>query len=84
MCVLFTHRRYESVVTRLYVGTQCYSCGMRFTASDAYADHLDWHYRLNRSEKDVSRKVTHRRWYYTLTVRWTPSHTHTHTHEHAH
>ncbi|CAL8363488.1 unnamed protein product [Lota lota] len=61
--------RYESVVTKLYTGIQCYSCGMRFTASqtDVYADHLDWHYRLNRSEKDVSRKVTHRRWYYTLT-----------------
>ncbi|CAL8265594.1 unnamed protein product [Merluccius merluccius] len=61
--------RYESVVTKLYTGIQCYSCGMRFTASqtDVYADHLDWHYRQNRSEKDVSRKVTHRRWYYTLT-----------------
>ncbi|KAM3869035.1 pre-mRNA cleavage complex 2 protein Pcf11 [Diretmus argenteus] len=61
--------RYESVVTKLYTGIQCYSCGMRFTASqtDVYADHLDWHYRQNRSEKDISRKVTHRRWYYTLT-----------------
>lgn len=43
---------------------------MRFTSSqtDIYADHLDWHYRQNRSEKDISRKVTHRRWYYSLTV----------------
>ena len=43
---------------------------MRFTSSqtDVYADHLDWHYRLNRSEKDISKKVTHRRWYYSLTV----------------
>lgn len=43
---------------------------MRFTTSqtDVYADHLDWHYRQNRTEKDVSRKVTHRRWYYSLTV----------------
>lgn len=70
-CAMCLHRRYESVVTKLYTGIQCYSCGMRFTASqtDVYADHLDWHYRQNRSEKDVSRKVTHRRWYYTLTVR---------------
>ncbi|KAL0993742.1 hypothetical protein UPYG_G00113040 [Umbra pygmaea] len=60
--------RYDSVVTKLYTGIQCYSCGMRFTASqtDVYADHLDWHYRQNRSEKDVSKKVTHRRWYYSL------------------
>ncbi|XP_029923941.1 pre-mRNA cleavage complex 2 protein Pcf11 [Myripristis murdjan] len=62
-------QRFDSVVTKLYTGIQCYSCGMRFTAAqtDVYADHLDWHYRQNRSEKDVSRKVTHRRWYYSLT-----------------
>ncbi|KAM4701636.1 pre-mRNA cleavage complex 2 protein Pcf11 [Discoglossus pictus] len=61
--------RYDSVINRLYTGIQCYSCGMRFTKSqtDVYADHLDWHYRQNRTEKDVSRKITHRRWYYTLT-----------------
>ncbi|XP_075707509.1 pre-mRNA cleavage complex 2 protein Pcf11 isoform X2 [Rhinoderma darwinii] len=61
-------QRYESVITRLYTGIQCYSCGMRFTKSqtDVYADHLDWHYRQNRTEKDVSRKITHRRWYYSF------------------
>lgn len=60
--------RHESIITRLYTGIQCYSCGMRFTKSqtDVYADHLDWHYRQNRTEKDVSRKITHRRWYYSL------------------
>ncbi|XP_030055959.1 pre-mRNA cleavage complex 2 protein Pcf11 isoform X2 [Microcaecilia unicolor] len=62
-------QRYDTVINRLYTGIQCYSCGMRFTASqtDVYADHLDWHYRQNRTEKDVSRKITHRRWYYGLT-----------------
>lgn len=62
-------QRHDSVVTKLYTGIQCYSCGMRFTSSqtDIYADHLDWHYRQNRSEKDISKKVTHRRWYYSLT-----------------
>ncbi|NP_001007308.1 pre-mRNA cleavage complex 2 protein Pcf11 [Danio rerio] len=62
-------QRHESIITKLYTGIQCYSCGMRFTASqtDVYADHLDWHYRQNRSEKDISKKVTHRRWYYSLT-----------------
>ncbi|TRZ03289.1 hypothetical protein DNTS_006717 [Danionella cerebrum] len=61
--------RHDSIITKLYTGIQCYSCGMRFTASqtDVYADHLDWHYRQNRSEKDFSKKVTHRRWYYGLT-----------------
>ncbi|NXI53459.1 PCF11 protein, partial [Chloroceryle aenea] len=62
-------QRFDSVINRLYTGIQCYSCGMRFTTSqtDVYADHLDWHYRQNRTEKDVSRKITHRRWYYSLT-----------------
>ncbi|XP_017575362.2 pre-mRNA cleavage complex 2 protein Pcf11 [Pygocentrus nattereri] len=62
-------QRHECVIIKLYTGIQCYSCGMRFTASqtDVYADHLDWHYRQNRSEKDISKKVTHRRWYYSLT-----------------
>ncbi|XP_078475121.1 LOW QUALITY PROTEIN: pre-mRNA cleavage complex 2 protein Pcf11 [Lampetra planeri] len=64
-------QRYDGVVQRLYSGIQCYSCGMRFTArqTDVYADHLDWHYRMNRMDKDLSKKVTHRRWYYSL-VDW--------------
>ncbi|XP_043547580.1 pre-mRNA cleavage complex 2 protein Pcf11 isoform X3 [Chiloscyllium plagiosum] len=62
-------QRYDGVIGRLYTGIQCYSCGMRFTASqtDVYADHLDWHYRMNRMEKDITKKVTYRKWYYSLT-----------------
>ncbi|XP_048389435.2 pre-mRNA cleavage complex 2 protein Pcf11 isoform X4 [Stegostoma tigrinum] len=62
-------QRYDGVISRLYTGIQCYSCGMRFTASqtDVYADHLDWHYRMNRMEKDITKKVTYRKWYYSLT-----------------
>ncbi|XP_075994020.1 pre-mRNA cleavage complex 2 protein Pcf11 isoform X2 [Genypterus blacodes] len=62
-------QRYESVVTKLYTGNQCCSCGMRFTSAqtDLFADHLDWHYRQNNSMKDASKKIIHRRWYYTLT-----------------
>ncbi|XP_035523034.1 pre-mRNA cleavage complex 2 protein Pcf11, partial [Morone saxatilis] len=60
--------RYESVVTRLYSGNQCCLCSMRFTAAqtDMYADHLDWHFRQNHAGKVASKKITHRRWYYTL------------------
>ncbi|KAM3601378.1 uncharacterized protein V6R79_011755 [Siganus canaliculatus] len=60
--------RYESVVTKLYSGNQCCLCSMRFTASqtDMYADHLDWHFRQNHAGKVASKKVTHRRWYYSL------------------
>ncbi|XP_029704451.1 pre-mRNA cleavage complex 2 protein Pcf11-like [Takifugu rubripes] len=57
--------RYESVVTKLYSGTQCGFCSMRFSSRqpDLYRDHLDWHYRQNHNRKDPSKKVTHRRWY---------------------
>ncbi|XP_069565763.1 pre-mRNA cleavage complex 2 protein Pcf11 isoform X2 [Brachyistius frenatus] len=60
--------RYDSVVTRLYSGNQCCLCSMRFTAAqtDMYADHLDWHFRQNHAGKVASKKVTHRRWYYSL------------------
>ncbi|XP_034538863.1 pre-mRNA cleavage complex 2 protein Pcf11 isoform X2 [Notolabrus celidotus] len=62
-------QRYESVVTRLYSGNQCCLCSMRFTTvqTDMYADHLDWHFRQNHAGKVASKKITHRRWYYTLT-----------------
>ncbi|KAJ8391440.1 hypothetical protein AAFF_G00089140 [Aldrovandia affinis] len=57
-------KRYNSVVTKLYTGQQCSSCGVRFSSSgtDKYKDHLDRHYRQNRSTKDTSKKDTHRRW----------------------
>lgn len=58
-------------MTKLYSGNQCCLCSMRFTASqtDMYADHLDWHFRQNHAGKVASKKVTHRRWYYSLRVR---------------
>ncbi|XP_045895103.1 pre-mRNA cleavage complex 2 protein Pcf11 isoform X2 [Micropterus dolomieu] len=61
-------QRYDSVVTKLYSGNQCCLCSMRFTAAqtDLYADHLDWHFRQNHAGKVASKKITHRRWYYTL------------------
>nr|XP_020479955.1 pre-mRNA cleavage complex 2 protein Pcf11 [Monopterus albus] len=62
-------QRYESIVTKLYSGNQCCLCSMRFTTAqtDMYADHLDWHFRQNHAGKVASKKVTHRRWYYSLT-----------------
>ncbi|XP_053703647.1 pre-mRNA cleavage complex 2 protein Pcf11 [Synchiropus splendidus] len=62
-------QRYERTVTRLYSGNQCCLCSMRFTAAqtDMYADHLDWHFRQNHAGKVAGKKVTHRRWYYSLT-----------------
>uniref|UniRef100_H3CEL4 PCF11 cleavage and polyadenylation factor subunit n=1 Tax=Tetraodon nigroviridis TaxID=99883 RepID=H3CEL4_TETNG len=61
-------QRFESIVTKLYSGTQCGLCSMRFSSRqpDLYGDHLDWHYRQNHNGKVPSKKVTHRRWYYGL------------------
>lgn len=56
--------RCDELIKRLYTGIQCSACGMRFTAcqTDMYAEHLDWHYRVNRKDKDGV-KETHRSLY---------------------
>jgi len=59
-------RKFHSgVVQFVYAGKQCSSCGVRFRGdcSDIYQDHLDWHFRMNRKEKD-SKRATHRQWYF--------------------
>ncbi|XP_014668946.1 PREDICTED: uncharacterized protein LOC106810179 [Priapulus caudatus] len=59
---------YTGVVDILYVGVQCASCGMRFRAvqNQQYAEHLDWHFRQNRKDKDLLKRATSRKWYYDL------------------
>jgi len=53
----------------LYKGTQCSSCGLRFDgeAEAFYREHLDWHFRRNRREKD-GKRIAHRQWYIPLKV----------------
>jgi len=60
--------RQAAVVATLYLGMQCSSCGVRFPPEQTikYSQHLDWHFRQNRRERDSTRKVTSRRWYYDL------------------
>ncbi|XP_015776112.1 PREDICTED: pre-mRNA cleavage complex 2 protein Pcf11-like, partial [Acropora digitifera] len=60
-------RRHDGVVSTLYDGTQCSSCGLRFPgeAANIYREHLDWHFRKNRREKD-NRRVAHRQWYFVV------------------
>ncbi|XP_077983868.1 pre-mRNA cleavage complex 2 protein Pcf11-like isoform X2 [Glandiceps talaboti] len=60
--------RFQGVINRIYNGIQCSSCGLRFMPEemDKYAKHLDWHFRLNRREKDGAKKATSRKWYYKL------------------
>lgn len=54
----------------MYLGVQCQTCGIRFlsTAIDRYNEHLDWHFRRNRREKEEMKVAKFRRWYYDVVV----------------
>ncbi|KAH8402419.1 hypothetical protein KR009_011883 [Drosophila setifemur] len=60
--------RQSAVMATLYLGMQCSSCGVRFPPEQTikYSQHLDWHFRQNRRERDSTRKATSRKWYYDL------------------
>ncbi|KAF7987800.1 hypothetical protein HCN44_003663 [Aphidius gifuensis] len=61
-----------ALVLTLYSGMQCSSCGVRFAPESAtkYSQHLDWHFRQNRKERDTARKTHSRPWYYDVNI-WT-------------
>ncbi|KAH8297241.1 hypothetical protein KR044_008570 [Drosophila immigrans] len=60
--------RQSAVIATLYLGMQCSSCGVRFPPEQTikYSQHLDWHFRQNRRERDSTRKATSKRWFYDL------------------
>lgn len=60
--------RQAAVVERLYSGTQCSSCGVRFLPEQTmnYSQHLDWHFRQKRKERDTTRTTNSRKWYYKI------------------
>ncbi|KAH8254033.1 hypothetical protein KR032_008092 [Drosophila birchii] len=60
--------RQAAVIATLYIGMQCSSCGVRFPPEQTikYSQHLDWHFRQNRRDRDSTRKATSRRWFYDL------------------
>ncbi|KAH8384791.1 hypothetical protein KR093_008328 [Drosophila rubida] len=60
--------RQTAVIATLYLGMQCSSCGVRFPPEQTikYSQHLDWHFRQNRRERDSTRKATSKRWFYDL------------------
>lgn len=64
-------KRYLGAIQQLYVGISCSSCGVRFKsdAMDSYNEHLDWHFRQNRYEKEGMKVARYRRWYYDV-VDW--------------
>ncbi|XP_055637701.1 uncharacterized protein LOC129776214 [Toxorhynchites rutilus septentrionalis] len=61
-------RRQPSIIAQLYTGMQCSSCGVRFPPEQTmkYSQHLDWHFRQNRRDRDSTRKAHSRKWYYNV------------------
>uniref|UniRef100_A0A1B6C345 CID domain-containing protein n=3 Tax=Clastoptera arizonana TaxID=38151 RepID=A0A1B6C345_9HEMI len=56
------------IIAAFYSGIQCSSCGVRFPPEQTmkYSQHLDWHFRQNRRDKDSSRMAQSRKWYYDI------------------
>ncbi|XP_033212729.1 uncharacterized protein LOC117170223 isoform X2 [Belonocnema kinseyi] len=62
-----------AVIGLLFNGMQCSSCGSRYATPELtsrYSQHLDWHFRQNRKERDSARKAHSRTFYYDLSD-WT-------------
>lgn len=59
-------RRQAGIVHTLFSGMQCSSCGVRFPPEQTmkYSQHLDWHYRQNRRERDSAKRAHSRKWHY--------------------
>lgn len=59
-------QRQMAHIELLFSGMQCSSCGVRFPSEQTtkYSQHLDWHFRQNRRDRDSARKAHSRRWYY--------------------
>lgn len=58
--------RQQAIIDTFFSGTQCSSCGLRFPPEQTmkYTQHLDWHFRQNRRERDSRRRAHFRKWYY--------------------
>lgn len=62
-------QRQQTHIHVLFSGMQCSSCGVRFPPEQTikYSQHLDWHFRSNRRDRDSTRRAHSRRWYYDVT-----------------
>ncbi|XP_055310465.1 uncharacterized protein LOC129573660 isoform X2 [Sitodiplosis mosellana] len=61
-------KRQPVIISALFSGSQCSCCGVRFPLEQTikYSQHLDWHYRQNRRERDSARRAQSRKWYYSV------------------
>ena len=61
-------RRQAALISVMYnpSALQCKNCGLRYSPTDmiAYSQHLDWHFRMKRREKENARKAQSRNWYF--------------------
>lgn len=66
ICFLFSKQ--PGLVAKLYGGMQCSGCGARFPPEHTvrYSQHLDWHFRQNRRDRDSARRAHSRHWHYDL------------------
>eukprot|EP01104_Vermistella_antarctica_P009126 TRINITY_DN2325_c2_g1_i2.p1 TRINITY_DN2325_c2_g1~~TRINITY_DN2325_c2_g1_i2.p1 ORF type:complete len:543 (-),score=80.54 TRINITY_DN2325_c2_g1_i2:193-1821(-) len=46
--------------------TQCDTCGLRFPEKESLSPHLDWHFRINRRQKEKVKRPLSRAWFPTL------------------
>lgn len=62
-------QRETTIVDTLYAGEQCSSCGIRFPKHETtkYGQHLDWHYRKNRRNRNTQKRTHSRDWFYGIT-----------------
>ncbi|KAG4070353.1 hypothetical protein HA402_006495 [Bradysia odoriphaga] len=58
--------RQQTHIHVMFSGMQCSSCGVRFPPEQTvkYSQHLDWHFRQNRRDRDSTRRAHSRPWYY--------------------
>lgn len=58
-------KRQTNIISALYSGTQCSSCGQRFPPDQTtkFNEHLDWHYQQNRTERNLERRQNSHQWY---------------------
>lgn len=61
----FLRKRQPSAIDALYTGMQCSNCCIRFPGNETtkYNEHLDFHFRENRREKEAKRRCTYQKWY---------------------
>eukprot|EP00127_Corallochytrium_limacisporum_P001331 Clim_evm21s51 gene=Clim_evmTU21s51 len=60
-------QRSDNVIASIYddLSLQCQTCGLRFgkARKSDFEDHMDWHFRENKKEKERATKVFSRKWY---------------------